>query len=197
MQSYVSRKRLPLYILVFVLVLESLFIGFLLVKSSDVVSLEKELTQQKESAETQRLRLLNEIDYQKSLQRPVILAREKLVVFPELNIALPYNDVTKTLQYSFDDGENMRVTSTRLNDSKDRQMGCSDLVRINMQDGSPFSPWEAAADSVKLSDGRTVHIIVAKAFKNNEASTEECASEVWTRITPGQLADEFKKAHAY
>lgn len=165
--------------------------------SVKIADSQKELTEQKESAETQRLRLLSEIDSQKYLQRPVVLAKEKLVVFPELNVALPYNDVTKTLQYSFDDGKNLRVTSTRISDPKERQMNCTGLVRINMHDGSPFNPWEESAGSVKLSDGRTVHIIAAKAFKNNEASTEECAREVWMLITPQQLVEEFKKAQSY
>jgi hypothetical protein len=143
--------------------------------------------------------LYNEIDYQKSLLRPVVLPKENLVVFPELKISLPYNDVTKTFQYTVDNqrGVQLGITSTLLTDHKMRQLSCSELVSVNQQDGIPFSPWEETAGTIKLADGRTLYLIAAKAFKNNEASSLECASEVWHQITPQQVVDEFKKAQTY
>lgn len=66
-----------------------------------------------------------------------------------------------------------------------------------MRDGSAFNPCEEAAGSIKLPDGRTLHIIAAKVFKNKETSTGECASEVWKQITPAQVVEAFKKAVAY
>jgi len=142
------------------------------------------------------------VDYSMSLQRPAVMVKENLVAIPELKITLPYNNITKTLLYSMDDIEpddsnDLRVTSTHITDTEERQLSCSGLVRINMKSGTPYSPWEETAGSVKLSDGRTLHIVAAKAFKNNEASTKECETEVWHQITPKQVADEFKKAVAY
>jgi hypothetical protein len=143
--------------------------------------------------------LYNEIDYQKSLSRPVVAARDNQVVFPELKIALPYNDVTKTLQYSVDDRSDVgaSVTSTLLTDHKVRQMNCSQLVRFTFTDGHPFSPWEESAGSVRLADGRTLYMVAAKAFRNKEASTLECAAEVWHNVTPARIVEEFKKAQTY
>ncbi len=146
--------------------------------------------------QNQNNQISNEINTIKSLKNPIVTPEDKKLVFPELAFALPYNDVTKTLQYIYDDGINMNITSTLINDSKERQMSCSWLVRVNTQNDSAYSPWEESAGSVKLDDGRTLYIVAAKAYKNHEASTEECASEVWTQITPLQVADEFKKAES-
>lgn len=156
----------------------------------------KELALQKEEASQQANMLLNEIDYQKSLQRPVILPKEKQVVFPEFAITLPYNKITKTLQYSIS-GSDMRVTSILISDHKVRQMSCSQLVRISTKNGTPYSPWEQSAGSIKFADGRTIYIIEAKAFKNNEASTEECETEVWHTIGPGTIAAQFSEMRAF
>lgn len=149
----------------------------------------------------QNLQFIGEVNYQKSQLRPIILPKEKLVVFPELNISLPYNLVTKTLQYNFDEESNLRVTSTLINEPyagemSDMQISCAELVRINPSSGTPYSPWEEAAGSVQLGGEKTIHIITAKAFKNNQASTEECARKVWLQVTPQQVADEFKKAQS-
>lgn len=141
--------------------------------------------------------IYNEIDYQKSLLRPAIAAKEKLVVFPELGVALPYNDVTNTFQYYITGQGEMSVTSSLLVDHKTRQMSCSGLVRISTKSGTPYSPWEESAGSVKLANGKTIYIVAAKAFENNEASTKACESEVWQSITPSQVTAEFKKMRQY
>lgn len=163
--------------------------------TAKTITLTSQLEKQKQHTEEQRLGLLNEIEYQKSVRRPAILAKENQVAIPELGITLPYNEVTKTLQYTTD--VETRITSDLISDRQLRQLSCSDLVRITYKDGNPYSPWEEAAGSVKLANGKTLYIIAAKAFKNNEASSEECATEVWTRITPQQVANEFKKAQSY
>jgi hypothetical protein len=162
------------------------------------MSFGKEFDDLEARVEEEKTLLYNEIDYQKSLQRPVVLAKEKQVVFPEIGIALPYNEITKTLQYYMDPGnEEMRVTSTMINDREVRQMSCSQLVRISTKSGQPYSPWEKSAGSVKLADGKTVYIIEAKAFKNNEASTMECEPEVWHSIGPGLVSTEFSNMRQY
>ncbi len=188
-------------LLIAILILQSILLGCLFVKAS---SLDNKINQTvvdlREDEAAQSRMLYNEIDYQKSLQRPTLLAKENLLLFPELKITLPYNDVTKTLQYSAEDqaGIVASITSTLLDDHKERQLGCSWLVGVNLKDGKPLSPWDEAAGSVKLSDGRTLYIVAAKAFKDNEgSSTEECATEAWRFITPKQVADEFKKAQSY
>jgi hypothetical protein len=186
MQKNIRSQSLLVYLLVAILVIQSAtLVGLLLVAKSFKRDLDK--------TNTQLSMVMPEVDYQKSLHRPVVMPKEKLVAFPEMGVTLPYNDITKSLQYTYD-GDNMRLTSSMLSDHTVRQMGCTDLVRINTKDNSPFNPWEEAIGSVELADGRTIYIIAAKAFKNNEASTEECATEVWTQIKPKQVAEEFKKA---
>lgn len=138
-----------------------------------------------------------------SMQKPVIMPKEKLVVFPELNVALPYNDVTKTLSYTYDPGDgdqntaNIRVSSTLAKDPKlSRQIDCTSLTRVNLNFGSAYSPWEEESGSVELGNGQKIFLVKSRAYKNNEGSTEECASEVWTQITPEQVVAEFKKAQS-
>ncbi len=186
MKKQIQSNRILVILLASVFVLQTIVIGYLLVKTNT-------LTNKFDEVSSSLIQQTAELYNQKSLQRPVVLAKEKLVAFPELGVSLPHNDITKTLQYSYD-GEDMRVTSSLLNDYKIRQMSCLGLVRINMKNGSAFSPWEENAGSVKLPDGRTLHIVAAKAFKNNEASTEDCAKEVWAQITPTQVVDAFKAA---
>lgn len=170
---------------------------------STINSISTELSRQKQTAEEQQIKLESEIEAQKLLRRPVVMVKENRVAFPELNITLPYNSVTRTLQYlandpPFGDGKDTRITSELATDTSElRQMNCTDLVRINFEDGSPYSPWEESAGSVKLANGKTLYIVATKAFKNHEASTEECTTEVWKLITPQQIAEEFKKAESY
>jgi hypothetical protein len=170
-------------------------IVYLVVKTnsltSDLTSSKAQLTQQ---SQAQNQKLLNEIDNQASLLRPTVLVKDQLVAFPELGLALPYDKVSKTLQYTVDDNGDARVTSTLLVDHKDRQLSCSQLVRVSTVKSEVYSPWEEAAGTLKLPDGKMVYIVAAKSFKNNQASTQECATEVWTQITPQKVADEFKMA---
>jgi hypothetical protein len=168
--------------------------------SDDLGKLRVEVLAQQAQIESTRGGLYAEIDYQKSLQKPVVSPKEMLVIIPELGISLPYNETTKSLQYSYNDLEgsiDTRVTSTLITDHESRQMGCSELVRISTESGTPYSPWEKSAGEVKLEDGRTIYIIEAIAFANDEASTEECASEAWINITPEQITEQFKEAKVY
>jgi hypothetical protein len=185
-KSNLRSKQIFIYLVTALLVVQSATMIFLLLRTSN-------LEHDRTNVTTQINRLAADIDGDNSLQHPVVMAKEKLIAFPEIGITLPYNDVTKTFLYTYD-GENVRVTSTMLNDHKQRQMSCAELVRISMRSGTPYSPWEETANAVALPDGRTMHTIAAKAFKNNEASTLACASEVWIQTNPQQVADEFKKA---
>lgn len=177
------------FILIAVLVLQTLAIGYLLVQDR---SIQKKITDNEERTAILTGTALQQI----SMQSPVVLPREKLIAFPELGIALPYNDITKNLKYYTHDNNDFRVSSTILQDLEMRQLSCTELVRINTQSPDPYNPWEEAAGSVTLANGKTIHIIAAKAFANNEASTEECASEVWGLVTPQMVAAEFQKAQA-
>lgn len=159
--------------------------------SAELKTSKANLTQQ---IQTQNQKLLNEIGHQASLLRPAVIAKDQLVAFPELGLALPYDNVSKTLQYTVDDNGDVRVTSTLLVDHKDRQLSCSELVRVSTTKSEVYSPWEEAAGTLKLPDGKLVYIVAAKSFKNNQASTQECATEVWTQLTPQKVADEFKMA---
>jgi uncharacterized protein (DUF952 family) len=186
----ISPARLLSLVVAFLL----LTTGYLLLERRDF---SHQLAEVRQDANEQANLLKFEIDTQKALQRPVVFLKDSTSAIPELRLALPYNDVTKTLQYSYDNEGNVRVTSTLINDRMLRQISCTDLVRATVKDGTVYSPWEEDSGSVKLSDGRTLHIYAARAYKNDQASTEACAEEVWKQITPQQVAAEFKKAHAY
>lgn len=199
MSSGSTSSKVPIILTVLLIIM----LGGLFIKTVSLDNkLDKavtELNRFRDDEAAQTRMLYNEIDYQKSLLRPVVLVKENLVLFPELKISLPYNDFTKTFQYSVDNqaGVNIGITSTLLNDHEVRQLGCSQLVRVNTKDATPFSPWEESAGSTTLADGRTIYLVSAKAFNNNEASTEECASQVWRHITPSQVVQELKKAQNY
>jgi cell division protein FtsL len=148
--------------------------------------------------------LEGKVAFQRSLLRPAIDAKADKVVFPELGVALPYNSVTKSLQYSsdsdnIDSGEDLfiRVTSTNINDYEISQMGCDELLFVSTKDAPLINPWVEDAGSVKLANGTTLYMQAAKAFANNEGSTEHCKQDAWLAIQPQTVADEFKKAVAY
>lgn len=192
MKKTIQSNNMYVSLMAITLVL-AILVAFLLVKTH---ILNNRLNETQATSEMQIGRLQAAIGNQKTMQRPVIIADKQLVVFPELKAALPYNNVTKHLQYYVDDQANLRVTSALLNDYAERQLSCDELVRVGAV-AKPLSPWESAVGSVTLAEGRTLSIVAAKAFKNNQASTLECETEVWTQVSPSQVADEFKKAQAY
>ena len=193
-----SNKSL-FWVLVAVLVLQTAGLIFMAISmNSKFENVNKEIASLKQADENQQA--MNYYMLQSALadQVPVTLPKEKLVVFPDLGFALPYNDVTRTLRYTTY-GNNTNVSSTDTIDqpTPDKQLGCSQLVRVSTTDGNPYSPWEESAGSVTLSNGKTLYFIAAKAFENNEASTMRCAKDVWITMTPQKVVDELKKATAY
>jgi hypothetical protein len=206
MKQSLSKSSIFYSLIVLVLLGQS---ALIVMMRQDIDSLKNDITTansaasvQKENDESQTRLLLGQLNYKSSLSSVAIQPENNSVALHDLRIKLPYNDVTKYLKYSFDGnteagGGNYRVTSSLLNDQETRQLSCDWLLRINLSDGNPYSPWEESAGSVKLDDGRTIYLIAAKGFANEEASTAECASEVWTQVTPQQVADEFKKAQSY
>ena len=144
----------------------------------------------------ENMRLRSELTIAASMERPSLIATNDTLAFPEFHIAIPFNDKSKTLLYSIDPEGDIRVTSSLTVDTEVRQLSCNELVRISLTRSTPYSPWEESAGSVTLGDGRTLHIIASKAYKNDQASTEECA-QVWQQFTPQQAAETFKQARAY
>mgnify|MGYP000153249296 CR=1 FL=1 len=167
-----------------------------------VVILGIELNRQKtafrenqEAVNDQVFMLQREVDLQKQMLRPVFRPSDGRLVLPEANISLPYNEITKYLQYSEDLNGNIRFTSALVSDYEpQRQLNCTELARINFTDGTPYSPWEDYSGEVQLENGQTMYIISAVAFESNEGTTEVCAEDVWLQVTPQQVADELLKA---
>jgi hypothetical protein len=180
-------------LLVGVMVIAIAVAGVNLVKLNRTVNhLKAQVAEQADTANLNKSLALNEIDYQKSLLRPAVSANGSQVLFPELRLALPYDNISKTLQYGVEDDGSVDITSTRLTDhTTTRQLSCDQLVRLDVHSGTPRSPWERQSSKLNLKDGKTAYVMVGVAFKNNEASTEECATQVWHDITPQQVADEF------
>jgi len=162
-------------------------------------NVEQDLKEAQTQISEQSSLLFNEIDIQKSLLRPIVDAENKTVIIPEVGIKLPYNDITKTLQYSYEGGENgfLRITSTLISDREsNRQLGCSELAIVDFDNGDPINPWTESGGSTVLDDGRTLYIVSPIAYENNEGSTLDCKSEVWLQINPEQVREELKKAEA-
>jgi len=176
-----------------ILTLFFVLFGFMFIKLNNVHT---QLDDVKTEMVKQNSLIMNEINSQKSLLRPVVDIENNSIVIPEAGIKLPYNDITKTFQYSYDSGEYgyLRVTSTLISDNIERQLSCSELALISFSNGSAINPWTEASGSVKLSDSRILFIISPIAYENNEASTTACETEVWTTISPKVVAEEFKKA---
>jgi hypothetical protein len=168
--------------------------GYLLAERT---ALSRDLADERQSTNDRFNLMSNEMDEQKALLRPAVSAKDNTVAIPELNITLPYNTLTKTLQYSTDESNNIRVTSTLVVDHAPRQLDCGELLRVSFVNTTVYDPWEEVAGEVKLADGRTLHIIAARAYENNEASTKGCVDIAWKSVTPLQMADEFKKAQSY
>lgn len=161
---------------------------------TELTATEQLLTEQASAIEANRMMALNEVQSEREAIQPFYNPAKNSLLLPELGIELPYNETTKTLRYVVD-GENIRITSTLLVDySYSRSMSCTQALRVNFTSDEVYNPWEELAATVDLSDGRKMHLLNIKAFKNNEGSTQECADEVWNRITPKQLVDEFKSA---
>jgi hypothetical protein len=175
-----------LYVAVVALIIA---IGFL---SADRVHQSRKL----DDASTQIALIHNEMENTNALLKPAVSAKENRVYFPEIKLSLPYNDVTKYLQYSYD-SKDTSISSALVSDRVMRQLDCTQLVRLNFNDNRPYSPWEELAGSVKLQDGRTMNIFAAKAFESNEGSTADCPKEVWQQVTPQQVGDAFKSAESY
>lgn len=201
-------RRKKIILVVAVAVIAFLFFVIALLYSRIVnldnvtANLKQEQAKLSEQIETERRFLLGQIDAKNALTPVATDAVNRKVYIPEAGIALPYNDITKTLRYSLDSPEyiaeaNIRLTSTLVSDVEERQLSCIDLVRVSFVSGEPYSPWEESAGSVELSDGRTMHIIMAKAYENEEASTLACASEVWSNATPELVAAELANAESY
>lgn len=120
-----------------------------------------------------------------------------VVYIPELRIKLPYNVVTKTIQYSprMDqkgaETEELDVSSAKyIAPEKMTRVNCSDLVRLKVEaQPSPYNPNEKAT-SVNLVDGRTLQIYEA-------INQDECTDSWSTTISPSTLASEFKQAQSY
>jgi len=193
MKKFQLTKNPLVLLLIAVLLVQSALLTYLFIDN-------QRIKQQIDDASMDYNLLSSEIINQKSLLRPVVSPKENLVIIPELDIALPYNDITKTLQYYSDDGIYYRFTSTQTNQYNDaglRQLSCMELSRINFEDGNPFSPWEVGAGSVKLADGRELFITKPIAIEREEASTTDCEKWEWTSLHPDQVAEEMQKATSY
>lgn len=157
-------------------------------------------------ATEQRL-LNNNLDYQKSLLKPALNIQENTLAFPELKIQIPYDNVSNTLVYNnkflkdedtlkYEEG--LSVSSTLVGeDPYMAQLSCRQLVRLSFVNGTPYNPWEEYSGEVILEDGRTLYIIKAIAYENNEASSAYCPQTSWSQINPDQVAELFKQARSY
>lgn len=182
----------------------TLLITILLIVASVILvyvkihNVEQELDKANKENDKQYALLQNKLNYQNSLLTPTFDASSNLLIFPEIGIQLPFNEITKTLRYTHDSGQYgyTRITSTLVVDHQERQIGCSELAIIDFDNNGPISPWAQDSGSVKLDDIRTMYVTTPVAYENNEASTLACASEVWTNITPEKVAEELKKAKA-
>lgn len=183
------QKQLPVlkFLLIAILLVQSGINGYLL---TQLQSTNKKL----ESYKNESTALNSIIAGNLSMQRPTVLPREKLIAITELDIALPLNDLTKTMRYSTTNGEDYYFGSTDVQDSKMRQLSCTELVRINTNSDQQYNPWEEPTVTVNLANGKSIHVFAMKAFANDEASTLECGHEVWNIITPQMFVEEFQKA---
>jgi hypothetical protein len=177
------------YLLIAVLVLQTVAIGYLF---THVKSMNDSLAETTDKV----LLLSGTVQDNYTTQSPAIMPRENLVAFSDLGFAIPYNEITKSLRYNSYNGIDTYVSSTQVIDTKARQISCTELVRINTESDEKYSPWEESAVSVKLSNGKTIHIFAAKAFANDEASTMGCGEEVWGILSPKMVAAEFQNAQA-
>lgn len=166
----------------------------------DQIRMSRDITKLQQQSDQRVGDLEADINALQTEQRPALAYKENKLVIPELKITLPYNDITKSLRYSYDEqdnDQNARVTSSLVGQQPEQQLSCNELVRLSFRNAIPYNPWEEKAGDIKLTDGRTLHIIAAKAFANNEASTEGCVDIAWARITPQQVAAELRKAESY
>lgn len=161
---------------------------------SKILDISQQLTETTATIEANRMMAINESQWAREAIKPLYNSAKNTLMMPELGIEMPYNDISKTIEYVVD-GDNIRVTSNLLVDySYSRQMSCTQVLRVNFKSDEVYNPWEELYASVDLGGEKKMHLLTIKPFKNNEGSTEECEKEVWNRTTPKQIADEFKSA---
>lgn len=190
MHSFLKKLHLLFYVLLLLQTGAIGYLGYELTRSNTKIKMLAE------EADFRSDMLYNEIDNQNAWLKPTLMPEQNRLAIPELRISLPYNAVTATLRYTFDDTY-LRVGSTLVTDHALRQMSCSELVLVTLGDGAALNPWTESAGSVTLSDNSTLSLIKSIAFENNEASTLACASDAWIFITPEQIVEEFKTALKY
>jgi hypothetical protein len=120
---------------------------------------------------------------------PVYSPQDGRMYVPELRISLPYNDITKTLRYTYSERDGARFYSTLVTDRTAHVISCYDMVRVKHEaKPNAYSPGQPSVATVQAGDPP----LQVYAEKN-----AECAIQAWTQVTPAQIADQLKQAQAY
>jgi len=135
--------------------------------------------------------LSNRLEASQRTTAVVISPQDNRVYVPELRITLPYNDVTKTLRYDYNNQDGARFYSTLLQEQPGEQrISCADMVRIKHEDKpNAYSPHQPHVVTQSLA-GATPLQVYALANK-------ECTSIAWSQITPADIANQFRQAQSY
>ncbi|HEX3568759.1 MAG TPA: hypothetical protein VHT70_03745 [Candidatus Saccharimonadales bacterium] len=133
--------------------------------------------------------LYNTIDANAQANAVAVDAQNNRVYVPELHISLPYNDITKTLRYTYSDRDGARFYSTLVTDHAVHQISCYDMVRAK-HEATPnaYSPGQPHVATV---------LAGTPPLQLYTESNTTCATQAWMQITPAQIADELKQAQSY
>lgn len=138
----------------------------------------------------------DDLSYNMQQEQLAVLPQENKLYLPELHIAVPLDDITRSLYYNYhqglpgDGGTDIRVYSAFVGDQpKDAATSCSDMVRLKIESKpDAYAPDQPIYASVKLSNGQTMQVY---------ALTTKGCEGAWTIVSPQEIAAEFKKATYY
>jgi hypothetical protein len=134
-------------------------------------------------------RTYNAIDANAQASAPVLSPQDNRLYVPELRISLPYNEITKTLRYTYGDRDGARFYSTLITDHAVHRISCYDMVRAKHETKpDAYSPGQPHVATV----GTGTPPLQLYAEQN-----DECATQAWQVVTPTQITDELKQAQAY
>jgi len=122
-----------------------------------------------------------------------VLPKENKLYLPELNLTVPFNQLNRSLRYTYEEGttNNVRITSAQMIDHGMHVQSCNDMVRLRIEDKpDAYSPSQPSYATVPLSDGRKLQVYAS--------TTKECR-QAWmmSAITPQAIAEQFKAATLY
>src|SRR6185503_19647321 len=128
---------------------------------------QRNATAAKKASENVQL-VYNEIDGNNQSFSLSVLPKENKLYLAELNLTIPFNQMTRSVRYYNEERNgNIRISSSLMTDHTVHTQSCYDMVRLKIE-ATPdaYSPSQPLYATVNLADGRNLQIYAS--------TTKEC-----------------------